>query len=142
MAIESSPSNRPGRPRADIRPFEPDDAPAITRLSPTVQWPSLTDPAVVERVCTAPGSTAYVAEVAGGVVAWAQALGDGVLQSHLSLVAVDPGHRHRGITRPLVVATFQGTGTLRMDLVTDSAPEFYATFAHQAMRGFRIYPRA
>ena len=145
MATESSRASgtsRSGLPRAEIRPFEPGDAPTIARLSTTVQWPSLTDPAVVERVCTAPGSTAYVAEVAGGVVGWAQALGDGVLQSHLSFVAVHPGHRRRGIARLLVVATFQGTRTLRMDLITDSAPEFYATFAHKAMRGFRIYPGA
>ena len=77
---------------------------------------------MVGRVCTAPGSTAYVAEVAGDVVGWAQAVGDGVLQSHLSFVAVHPDHRRRGIARLLVVATFQGTRTLRMDLVTDSAP--------------------
>ena len=87
-----------------------------------MQWPSLTDPGVVGRVCAAPGSTvAYVAEEAGGVVGWAQALGDGVLQSHLGFVAVHPDHRRRGIARLLVVATFQATRTLRMDLITDSA---------------------
>jgi ribosomal protein S18 acetylase RimI-like enzyme len=127
---------------SDIRPFEPADAGAIARLSTTVQWPSLTDPSVVGRVCTAPGSTAYVAEVAGDVVGWAQAMGDGVLQSHLSFVAVHPDHRRRGIARLLVVATFQGTRTLRMDLITDSAPELFAGFAHRTMRGFRIYPGA
>ena len=55
------------------------------------------------------------------MVGWAQALGDGVLQSHLSFVAVHPDHRRRGIARLLVVATFQATGTKRMDLITDSA---------------------
>jgi hypothetical protein len=55
---------------------------------------------------------------------------------------VHPDHRRRGLARLLVVATFQGTRTLRMDLITDSAPEFCATFALKAMRGFRIYPGA
>lgn len=126
----------------DIRPFAPDDADDIARLSTTVQWPSLTDPAVVRQVCTAPGSVAYVAEEAGGVVGWAQALGDGVLQSHLGFVAVHPDQRRRGIARLLVVATFQATRTKRMDLITDDADGFYESFAHKRMAGFRIYPGA
>lgn len=141
----------------DIRPFEEPDAEAIARLSTTVQWPSLTDPRVVARVCTAPGAVAYVAEhrvdehrvdehrVDGGpeVVGWAQALGDGVLQSHLGFVAVHPEHRRRGVARLLVMATFQATGTKRMDLITDpSAAGFYESFAHKRMAGFRIYPGA
>jgi ribosomal protein S18 acetylase RimI-like enzyme len=126
----------------DIRPFEDGDAEAIARLSTTVQWPSLTDPDVVRRVCTAPGASAYVADHEGDLVGWAQALGDGVLQSHLGFVAVHPDHRHRGIARLLVVATFQDTATKRMDLITDSAEGFYESFAHKRMSGFRIYPGA
>jgi ribosomal protein S18 acetylase RimI-like enzyme len=93
-------------------------------------------------VSTAPGSSAYVAVHEGEVVGWAQALGDGVLQSHLSFVAVHPDHRRRGIARLLTVATFQATGTLRMDLITDTAQDFYGTFEHRRMHGFRIYPGA
>ena len=127
----------------DIRPFEDADAADIADLSTIVQWPSLTDPEVVRRVCTAPGSVAYVAEEQGGrLVGWAQALGDGVLQSHLGFVAVHPDHRRRGIGRLLVVATFQATRTKRMDLITDTAQAFYATFGHKKMAGFRIYPGA
>lgn len=126
----------------DIRPFEDPDAEGIARLSTTVQWPSLTDPDVVRRVCTAPGTSAYVADLDGHVVGWAQAIGDGVLQSHLGFVAVHPGHRRRGIARLLVVATFQATGTKRMDLITDSGEQFYESFEHKRMSGFRIYPGA
>jgi ribosomal protein S18 acetylase RimI-like enzyme len=127
----------------DIRPFEDDDADDIARLSAIVDWPSLTDPEVVRRACTAPGSWAYVAEEQGGpLVGWAQAVGDGVLQSHLSFVAVHPDHRRRGIGRLLVVATFQATRTKRMDLITDTAQSFYGSFAHKKMTGFRIYPGA
>jgi ribosomal protein S18 acetylase RimI-like enzyme len=126
----------------EIVPFEDGHADGIARLSRTVRWPSLSDPSTVRAVCTAPGSSAYVAVLDGEVVGWAQALGDGVLQSHLSFVAVHPGHRRRGIARLLTVATFQATQTLRMDLITDSAGSFYETFEHRRMRGFRIYPGA
>ena len=129
----------------DIRPFSDAadaDAVRIARLSTTVQWPSLTDPEVVRRVCTAPGAAAYVAVEGDTLVGWAQALGDGVLQAHLSFVAVHPAHRRRGIARLLVVATFQATRTKRMDLITDSADGFYESFAHKRMSGFRIYPGA
>ena len=126
----------------DIRPFAPGDADDIARLSTTVQWPSLADADVVRRVCTAPGAVAYVAERDRQVIGWAQAMGDGVLQSHLGFVAVHPDHRRRGVARLLVVATFQATRTKRMDLITDTADGFYEGFAHKRMSGFRIYPGA
>jgi ribosomal protein S18 acetylase RimI-like enzyme len=126
----------------EIVPFEDQHAPGIARLATTVQWPSLSDPDVVRQVCTAPGSSAYAALVEGEVVGFAQALGDGVLQSHLSFLAVHPDHRRRGIARLLTVATFQATGTKRMDLITDDAEGFYETFEHKQMLGFRIYPGA
>lgn len=129
-------------PTVEIRPFEDGDAAGVARLATAVQWPSLTDPDVVRRICTAPGSSAYVAAEGGEVVGWAQALGDGVLQSHLSFVAVHPGHRRRGIARLLVVATFQATGAKRMDLVTDTHRSLYESFEHKQMTGFRIYPGA
>ena len=139
---EAGPARVASMGTVDIRPFEDADARGIARLSTTVQWPSLTDPDVVRRVCTAPGSVAYVALDDGAVVGWAQALGDGVLQSHLSFLAVHPDHRRRGIARLLTVAVFQATGTKRMDLITDDAEEFYGAFPHKRLQGFRIYPGA
>ena len=130
------------RSTVDIRPFEDGDAEGVARLYTIVEWPSLTDPEVVRAVCTAPGATSYVAVADGELVGWAQALGDGVLQSHLSFVAVHPDHRRRGIGRLLVQATFQATGTKRMDLITDAAQAFYRGFEHKTMAGFRIYPGA
>ena len=126
----------------EIVPFEDGHASGIAHLCTAVQWPSLTDADVVRRVCTAPGSVAYTAVEEGEVVGFAQALGDGALQSHLSFLAVHPDHRRRGIARLLTVATFQSTGTLRMDLITDSAEEFYESFEHKQMLGYRIYPGA
>lgn len=125
----------------DVRPFEATDAPQVALLAQTVGWPSVSDAEVVRQVCEAPGSTAFVAVRGDQVVGWAQALGDGVLQAHLSFLAVHPDHRRRGIARLLVVATFQSTGAKRLDLVTDAkAAGFYARFAHRRLPGFRIYP--
>jgi len=126
----------------EIVPFEDAHARGVARLCTTVQWPSLTDPAVVRRVFTAPGSSAYTALLDDQVVGFAQALGDGVLQSHMSFLAVHPDHRRRGIARLLTVATFQATGTKRMDLITDDADELYEGFEHKRMSGYRIYPGA
>jgi ribosomal protein S18 acetylase RimI-like enzyme len=126
----------------DIVPFETAHAAGVASLCTTVQWPSLTDPDTVDAICTAPGSSAYVAIENGEVIGFAQALGDGVLQSHLGFLAVAPSHRRRGIGRLLTVATFQATTTKRMDLITDSAEAFYESFEHKQMFGYRIYPGA
>lgn len=129
----------------DVRPFEDEHAAGVARLATTVQWPSLTDAEVVRRICTAPGATSFVAVTEGEVVGWAQALGDGVLQAHLSFLAVHPDHRRRGIARALVVVTFQTTGAARLDLVADPGEEpssFYGQFAHRRMAGWRLYPGA
>jgi ribosomal protein S18 acetylase RimI-like enzyme len=126
----------------EVVPFEPGHAAGIAKVCIAVQWPSLSDPDVVAAICEAPGATAYSAIEDGSVVGFAQALGDGVLQSHLSFVAVHPDHRRRGIGRLLTVATFQATETKRMDLITDSAQGFYESFTHRRMVGFRLYPGA
>ncbi|HEX6874773.1 MAG TPA: GNAT family N-acetyltransferase [Nocardioidaceae bacterium] len=126
----------------EIVPFEAEHAAGIARLCTTVQWPSLSDAGIVLEVCTAPGSSAYTAVLDRDVVGFAQALGDGVLQSHLSFLAVHPDHRRRGIARLLTVATFQATHTKRMDLITDDAEGFYESFEHKTMAGYRIYPGA
>lgn len=126
----------------EIVPFEAEHAAGIARLCTTIQWPSLSDAGIVLEVCTAPGSSAYTAVLDEDVVGFAQALGDGVLQSHLSFLAVHPDHRRRGIARLLTVATFQATHTKRMDLITDDAEGFYESFEHKTMAGYRIYPGA
>ena len=127
----------------EIVPFEDRHAPGIARLC--------TDRAVA--VADRPGDRAGGLHGAGlrrrtspssttRSSAGPQALGDGVLQSHLSFVAVHPDHRRRGIARLLTVATFQATHTVRMDLITDAAEPFYEAFEHRRMHGFRIYPGA
>ncbi len=66
-----------------IRCFEPRHATGVAEVARVLEWPSLSDPALVVNVFTAPGASAEVALVGDRVVGFAQALGDGNLQSHL-----------------------------------------------------------
>lgn len=48
-------------------------------------------------------------------------------------------HRRQGIARRLLQAGIDRAGGQRIDLVTDSAIEFYAALGHSRFEGFRIY---
>ena len=69
-----------------------------------------------------------------------QLLSDGEIQAHLSLIAVDKTFRRRGIAGKLIELALLEAGGERIDLVTDTAPEFYAALPHRRLHGFRIYP--
>ncbi|WP_076260244.1 GNAT family N-acetyltransferase [Intrasporangium flavum] len=128
----------------DVRPFRPTDAEGVAALCRELGWPSFSDAEVAARACTAPGVFAWVAVESGGqggrVVGFAQAFGDGVVQSYLAQLGVTATHRRGGVGRRLVEAVFAASGTQRMDLVTDDAEAFYRSFAHREKPGFRIYP--
>ena len=57
-------------------------------------------------------------------------------------VHLDGSAAYTAILEGTVVGWAQTTGTLRMDLVTDSAAEFYEHFEHKQLTGYRIYPGA
>jgi ribosomal protein S18 acetylase RimI-like enzyme len=125
----------------DIRRYRSSDLPGVLRLCEMEGWPSLAeDPARADRALTAPGVTTMVG-VEGGVIAgFAQLISDGEIQAHLSLIAVDPACRRRGLARELIVRALREAGGLRIDLITDTAQEFYASFPHFRLAGFRLYP--
>jgi ribosomal protein S18 acetylase RimI-like enzyme len=99
------------------------------------------DPQRTWRILTAPGVVTVVAADAGKVVGFAQAMTDGGVAAFLSLLLVAADCRRQGIGRRLVKKVFALTGAERMDLTTDSAPEFYRSFEHHEWHGFRLYPR-
>ncbi|MCM3886547.1 GNAT family N-acetyltransferase [Frankia sp. R82] len=70
---------------------------------------------------------------------FAQALTDGVIHTHLSLLVTAHDHRRQGIGRHLVTEVLRRSGAARLDLGTDSAEDFYASLPHQPFHGFRIY---
>jgi ribosomal protein S18 acetylase RimI-like enzyme len=125
-----------------VRAFEARDLDAVIALCAAEGWPSFAeDPARALRALTAPGVTAVVAEVGARVVGFAQLLSDGEIQAHLSLIAVAPDARRQGIAVEMLKVVLARAGGLRIDLVTDTAPEFYAALPHRRFEGFRIYPQ-
>jgi ribosomal protein S18 acetylase RimI-like enzyme len=92
------------------------------------------DPDLTRRSLTAPGVTTIIAVARdpGGVVGFAQVFGDGILQAHLGLLAVDKKWRRRGIGRRLVEEAFARVGAVRMGLIaSDESLYFYGSLRHR-----------
>ena len=127
---------------AEVRRFAPADLDAVVELCAAEGWPSFPeDRARALRALTAPGVTTVVADEAGRVVGFAQLLSDGEIQAHLSLIAVHPVARRRGLARQMLRVALALAGGSRIDLLTDTAPDFYAALPHRRMEGFRIWPQ-
>ena len=127
---------------ADVRRFQPGDLGPVVELCAAEGWPSFPeDRARALRALTAPGVTTVVADEAGRVVGFAQLLSDGEIQAHLSLIAVHPDARRRGLARQMLRVALALAGGSRIDLLTDTAPDFYAALPHRRMDGFRIWPQ-
>ena len=127
---------------AEVRRFRPGDLEAVVALCAAEGWPSFPeDPARALRALTAPGVTSVVADDGGRVVGFAQLLSDGEIQAHLSLIAVHPDARRQGLAREMLRVALAEAGGVRIDLITDTAPAFYAALPHRRMQGFRIWPQ-
>lgn len=127
---------------AEVRPFQPSDLEGVIALCADEGWPSFPeDPARALRALTAPGVTTAVADEAGRIVGFAQLLSDGEIQAHLSLIAVAPDARRQGLARELLRYALAIAGGIRIDLITDTAPDFYAALPHRRLDGFRIWPQ-
>jgi GNAT superfamily N-acetyltransferase len=113
----------------------------ILALCEAEGWPSLpADVARAHAVVTAPGVTTVVALDGEQVIGFAYLQSDGHIQAHLSQMAVHRSYRRKGVGRALLEYATPLTGASRVDLVTDTAEDFYSTFEHRTFNGFRIYP--
>ena len=127
---------------AAVRPFAPGDLDGVVALCAAEGWPSFPeDPARALRALTAPGVTTVVASEGAAVIGFAQLLSDGEIQAHLSLIAVGADHRRKGVALAMLQEALRRAGGIRIDLVTDSAPDFYQALPHHRLDGFRIYPQ-
>ena len=97
------------------------------------------DPEITWEALTAPGVCTVVSVEGDEVVGFAQMQSDGHIQAHLSLVLVAPRHRRKGIGRRLIAEAFVRSGAKRVDLVTEGADEFYRSFKHKELSGYRLY---
>ena len=124
-----------------ITQYEEAHLPGILALCEAEGWPSLpADASRAHAVLTAPGVTTVVALDGQHVVGFAYLQSDGYIQAHLSQMAVHREYRRKGIGRALLEYAAPLTGAQRVDLVTDTAEEFYGSFEHRTFSGFRIYP--
>ena len=116
--------------------------PGIVSLCEAQGYISYTEDAELTwQVLTAPGVTTVVAVEGDTILGFVQMQSDGYIQAHLSLVVVAESHRRKGIGRKLVEKAFSRAGGKRVDLVTDTADDFYRSFKHQDhWHGYRIYP--
>lgn len=125
----------------EYRPIEKEDLSGVLKICESEGWSSYTaDPQTAWRSFTAPGVITVVAVEDGRVAGFAQMQSDGVIQAHLSLIAVAKSCRRGGIGRRLVEEAFVACGAKRVDLVSDTAERFYESFRHRPLPGFRIYP--
>ena len=126
---------------AEVRRFRSDDLDGVIALCAAEGWPSFPeDPARALRALSAPGVTTVVADQVGRVVGFAQLLSDGEIQAHLSLIAVHADARRQGLAREMLRFGLAQAGGYRIDLITDTAPEFYSAMPHRRLEGFRIFP--
>jgi ribosomal protein S18 acetylase RimI-like enzyme len=125
----------------ELRVYAADDLLQVLALCEAEGWTSYTeDPARSHRVFTAPGVVAVVAELASLIVGFAYLQTDGEIQAHLSQIVVSPNQRRRGIARDLLSYAVTRVGAHRIDLITDTAQDFYRSLVHKEQVGFRIYP--
>ncbi len=127
--------------KREYRPIEERDLEQVLQLCAEEGWRSYTeDHQIAWHAFTAPGVSTIVAVEEHRVVGVCQMQSDGAIQSHLSLIAVATDRRRRGIGRCLVEKAFQFSGGKRVDLVSETADEFYSSFRGRSLPGFRIYP--
>ncbi len=128
----------------DVRylPVEREHLAGVMGLCRDEGWPSYTaDPELVWSALAAPGSRTVVAVSGDSVLGFAQLQTDGLIQAHLTIIAVDRQFRRRGIGRRLVEQAFRRSGAQRVDLLsTEGAEAFYESFEHRRFPGYRIYP--
>jgi len=124
-----------------FRHYSENDLDQVMELCAHERWPSYADdPVRVHSVFTAPGVVSVVAESDRVVVAFAYCQSDGAIQAHLSLIVVRPSHRRQGVARGLLTFAFDYLGASRIDLITETAEDFYRSLPHKEHFGFRIYP--
>lgn len=129
--------------RFDYPPIVRDHLADVIRLCEVEEYPSyIQDAERTWRALTAPGVCTVVAVQRGRVVGFAQMQSDGLIQAHLTLIVVDRDLRRRGIGAQLIREAFSRCGGQRVDLIsTEGADDFYQSFVHKRLPGYRIYPQ-
>ena len=126
-----------------IRAFERRDLKQVIRLCEAEGWDSYcADPERTYRALSSPNVICLVAAEGDQVVGFAQCLTDGAIRAYLANMVVEAGRRGTGIGKMLVNEVLAQCNAVYMDLLSaEGAQGFYATFPHQTLPGYRIYPK-
>jgi ribosomal protein S18 acetylase RimI-like enzyme len=93
------------------------------------------------RAFTAPGVTTLVASDADRVVGFVSIISDGLVQAHLTVLAVEKAYRGQGIGQRLVTEALARAGGTRLSLLATSGfDQFWEAFPHETMVGYRLTP--
>lgn len=126
----------------EYKSFDKQHLDGAIRLCEAEGWSSYTEnPETTWQALTAPGSHTIVAVESDKLVGFVQLQSDGLIQAHLSVLCVARDRRRNGIGRHLVEEAFGQCGAKRIDvLATEGAEEFYRSFNHKQIPGYRLYP--
>ncbi|MFC9694944.1 GNAT family N-acetyltransferase [Kribbella sp. NPDC056951] len=126
----------------NIQQYQRTHLDGIVALCEAEGWPSFgADLDRAHATLTAPGVTSVVALDGELLIGFAYLLSDGHIASYLSMMATHVNYRRKGVGRALIDYAHPLTGAQRIDLVTDTAEDFYASYEHhRTFSGFRIYP--
>lgn len=123
----------------DVVAFAPSHLPGVLALCAAEGWPTYpADPARAQAAFQAPGTITLVAVDGDQVIAFAHAFTNG-LRCYLAEIVTAAHRRGEGVARRLIHELFLCSGAAKLDLLTDTAEDFYATFPHRTFTGFRLY---
>ena len=125
-----------------MRPYASGDLDDVVELCRAEGWRTYADAGRSRAAFSAPGVSAWVADLDGDVVGFCYVQSDTSIQAHLSLLVVADAHRHRGIATAIVTRALNESGATRLDLVTDASSGFYRSLPHRELSGFRVYGQA
>jgi ribosomal protein S18 acetylase RimI-like enzyme len=126
----------------DITPFGRGDLSHVVALCAGEGWTDYAeDPDRAFKALTAPGVTTLVASDADRVVGFVSIHSDGLIQAHLTVLAVEKAYRGQGIGQRLVTEALRRGGGERLNLLATSGfDQFWEAFPHETMVGYRLIP--
>ena len=123
---------------ASIEPFAKAHLGGLIALIAAEGWTVYTDDvARTYRALTAPGVTTLVANAGGRVVGAIQVQSDGAIQSHLSMLLIDPEWRGRHLGSRLLREALDRAGGLQLDIRTRTEG-YYERLGASRSLGFRL----
>ncbi|WP_298339929.1 GNAT family N-acetyltransferase [Ferrimicrobium sp.] len=129
------------RAPVDFREYQEGDLGGVLASCDQEGWSSYVDDRDrARKVFTSPGVVSVVAIASGDVIGFAYFQTDRAIQAHLSLLVVGRSFRRAGVARGIVSYVFPLLGATRVDLITDTAEDFYRSLYHKEESGFRLYP--